>query len=89
MNSRPGVTAPTSGFQIEGCLLQAGYLRKTGMQLLLAPPALFYSVLCNLKSTICNPQSAIVDPVACPSSSRSLRSAQSRRRVPSFVVSRQ
>ncbi|MDH3898079.1 MAG: hypothetical protein OEV18_11880 [Deltaproteobacteria bacterium] len=28
-------------------------------------------------------------PVARPSSSRSLRSAQSRKRVPSFVVSRQ
>jgi len=28
-------------------------------------------------------------PVAHPSSSRSLRSAQSRKRVPSFVVSRQ
>ncbi|MGB5923174.1 MAG: hypothetical protein WBH36_13170 [Syntrophobacteria bacterium] len=28
-------------------------------------------------------------PVALPSSSRSLRSAQSRKRVPSFVVSRQ
>ncbi|MEE9526036.1 MAG: hypothetical protein V3W07_00085 [Syntrophobacteria bacterium] len=28
-------------------------------------------------------------PVARPSSSRSLRSAQSRKRVPSFVISRQ
>jgi hypothetical protein len=43
----------------------------------------------NFQSAIHNPHSAIVDPVARPSSSRSLCSAQSRKRVPSFVVSRQ
>jgi hypothetical protein len=42
----------------------------------------------NFQSAFCIPNSAIVDPVAHPSSSRSLRSAQSRKRVPSFVVSR-
>ena len=58
----------------------------------------------NFHSAFRNPHSAIVNPVARPprlseqardggqahpSSSRSLRSAQSRKRVPSFVVSRQ
>ena len=42
-----------------------------------------------LTSFSANFHSAIVDPVARSSSSRSLRSAQSRKRVPSFVVSRQ
>jgi hypothetical protein len=57
-----------------------------------------------VRSAFRNPHSAIVNPVARPprlseqardggqahpSSSRSLRSAQSRKRVPSFVVSRQ
>jgi hypothetical protein len=46
-----------------------------------------YSV--NFQSAIRIPQSAIVDPVASPSSSRSLRSAQSRKRVSSFTVSQQ
>ncbi|MGB6378668.1 MAG: hypothetical protein WBG24_18305, partial [Syntrophobacteria bacterium] len=32
ISSRPGVTATTSGFQIEGCLIQTGYLSKTIMQ---------------------------------------------------------
>jgi hypothetical protein len=39
--------------------------------------------------SIRNPHSAIVDPGARPSSSRSLRSAQSHKRVPSFEVSLQ
>ena len=52
-------------------------------------PFVFSSPELFCKFSIRNPNSAIVNPVARPSSSRSLRSAQSRERVPSFVVSRQ
>jgi hypothetical protein len=39
-------------FQIEGCLMQTGYLSKTRMQGYHPPSALSCSVPCNLKSAI-------------------------------------
>jgi hypothetical protein len=69
MNSRPGVTATTSGsqisdfrFQSEGCLMQTGYLSQKRMQVQFPPSALSESVLCTLKSAISNVQSIIVLP---------------------------
>jgi hypothetical protein len=47
------------------------------------------SFLVDFQSAFRIPNFAIVDPVARPSYSRSLRSAQSRKRVPSFVASPQ
>jgi hypothetical protein len=54
--------ATTSGFQIldfrfqiEGCLMQTGYLTKARMQPLTATFCFVLLGQCNLKSAICNP----------------------------------
>jgi hypothetical protein len=54
MNLSPGVTGITSG-----CLIQAGYFSKTKIQLELPSFTLHYSVSCNFKSAIHNPQPTI------------------------------